>query len=72
MKYDKKYKRVGRDGKNGGMFYGKEMCGCSFCNDMTLWIEPTFKAPVCSDECYSALMNEYVELTSMGARVIMD
>jgi hypothetical protein len=72
MKYDEKYKKVDQNWLNGGMFKGTEEWICATCGECTLWVEPTFQAPVCSDECYKSLWDEYIELTKMGAGIIMD
>ena len=72
MKYDDRYTRVNDKWENGGMFRGKELCECGVCNEPTPWVEPTFSAHICSDECYSSMCKEYAELTRMGARIIMD
>ena len=72
MKYDEKYKKVNEKWENGGMFQGKEEYACFMCWEPTVWIEPSWKFNICSDECYNAMCKEYSELTSLGAGFIME
>lgn len=67
MKLDLKYKKVNPEGRNAGFFKSVKEKPCIICNDETLWSDPHWMKPICSDECYSALWREW-DLSIRGQR----
>ena len=63
MKFDDIYPYADYLDTNGDMVKSNKQKPCWHCGELTSWVEINFMAYLCSEECYNAKWQEYIEAT---------
>jgi endogenous inhibitor of DNA gyrase (YacG/DUF329 family) len=65
VNFDKRYPEVETGFEPGNVFKTEDVAPCSKCGTPTVWVEISFEAHVCSEECQRLWWDEYLRALRM-------